>query len=293
MKTNYKPIWIATLILAASALLVSQNTGTPTTLRVLTDANGYLVTAMAAQTAPLTQSTFSNTRLKTDSSGYLLTTGTISPTNFGNQNAYTYLGNATGSSATPTFTNSPILLANGVTSGNILKPSGRMYWENTNAVTTAMSVVPVFGTAFSIKGGTLGTNGDRVYVRASVTLGTAATDNKNLNCNIGYSSFNTSTGAFTGGLSIVAESSTANLGTLSWWVEAIVTRTAATGTSYEWQSKWGSSTTTQGANYTTDTGGITWANDNNFLCTVFNTTAMNTETMRLNQYGLYWEPYHP
>lgn len=284
---------IIVTILCNLGILMSQGRGTPNTLRVLTDANGYLVTSMAAQTAPYVTSTFNNTRLRTDSNGYLLTAGTASPATFGNQAAYTYLGNPTGSSATPIFTNSPILLANGVTSGNIYKSMGRLYWENTNSVTTAGSVAPAYGTAFAIKGGTLATNGDRLHIRASVTLGAAAAESKNLNCNIGYSAFNTSTGAFTGGVSVVAASSASNSGTLSWWVEGVVTRIAATGTAYEWQSKWGATTTTQGSNYATDTGGITWANDSNFLCAVYNTTAMNTQTLRLNMYDIAWQPYRP
>lgn len=65
-------IWLATIILAASSLLLSQGSGTPSNLRVITDANGYLLASSAVQTAPYTTSTFSNTRLKTDSNGNLL-----------------------------------------------------------------------------------------------------------------------------------------------------------------------------------------------------------------------------
>lgn len=340
-----KSLFIVLLLTGATSVILSQGVGTPNTLRVRTDANGYLMASGAAQTAPYVTTTFNNARLRTDSSGNLLvasaggiapadatyitqttnstlsaeqaiaslssgilrgatTTGVITslgdvlPIANGGSGAatwspYTFLTNATGSTAAPSVTNGPIYLANGVASGNIYKASGRLYWENTNSVTTAMSVVPAFGSAFSLKGGTLGTNGDRLYLRVSVTLGTAATDNKNLNCNIGYTNFNTSTGAFTGGLSVIAQSSTANAGALSWYVEGIVTRTGATATAYEWQSKWGNTTTTQGANYTTDASTITWANDNNFLCAVYNTTASNTETLRLNMYSVDWQPYHP
>jgi len=61
--------------------LIAQGSGTPNTLRVLTDANGYLVIVGAAQTNPTTQTVFSNTRLKTDANGYLQvvnTGGTVS-----------------------------------------------------------------------------------------------------------------------------------------------------------------------------------------------------------------------
>ena len=72
-------------------------------------------------------------------------------------------------------------------------------------------------------------------------------------------------------------------------IDAIVTRYGATSTSYEWQSKWGTSTTTHGANYTTDTSAITWANANNFLCAVYNTTP-GTQTLTLNEYNIEFVP---
>lgn len=56
----------------AITTLYAQSSGTPSQLRVKTDANGYLVAAIGAQTNPLTQSTFSQTRLKTDANGYLI-----------------------------------------------------------------------------------------------------------------------------------------------------------------------------------------------------------------------------
>ena len=68
-------------LLLFSTITYAQGSGTPSTLRVLTDANGYLAIVGGAQTSPLSQPTvFSNTRLKTDASGYLLvviTGGTI------------------------------------------------------------------------------------------------------------------------------------------------------------------------------------------------------------------------
>lgn len=66
--------FITAILFAFSiAALAAQGSGTPSTLRVLTDANGYLLTASAAQTLPVTSSTFDTTRLKTDASGSLLT----------------------------------------------------------------------------------------------------------------------------------------------------------------------------------------------------------------------------
>lgn len=57
----------------AVGLLIAQSSGTPSQIRVLTDANGYLLVASTSQTNPISQPTvFTNTRLKTDSSGNLL-----------------------------------------------------------------------------------------------------------------------------------------------------------------------------------------------------------------------------
>jgi len=68
--------WLAVIVLYADS-------GTPSTLRILTDASGNLVTAGAVLTGSSTSSTFKNTRLNTDSSGNLLVAingGTITPT---------------------------------------------------------------------------------------------------------------------------------------------------------------------------------------------------------------------
>lgn len=60
------------IIVLLAAKLLGQETGTPRTLRVKTDANGYLIITGAAQTTPISSPTvFINTRLQTDSNGYL------------------------------------------------------------------------------------------------------------------------------------------------------------------------------------------------------------------------------
>lgn len=66
-----KKILLALVILGLTSEAQAQGSGTPSTLRVLTDANGYLIVNSNSQTNPTTQSVFSNTRLKTDSNGYL------------------------------------------------------------------------------------------------------------------------------------------------------------------------------------------------------------------------------
>lgn len=70
------------IILLMGIVIYSQGSGTPSTLRVKTDANGYLLAASATQTNPVTQGTFSSRVLKTDANGSLLVvlTGTVTPT---------------------------------------------------------------------------------------------------------------------------------------------------------------------------------------------------------------------
>lgn len=67
-----RALFIVLLLTGAGSIILSQGIGTPATLRVRTDANGYLLAAGAAQTNPVTSSTFANTRLRTDASGNLL-----------------------------------------------------------------------------------------------------------------------------------------------------------------------------------------------------------------------------
>lgn len=59
-------------VLLFGSVVIAQNHGTPNQLRVITDANGYLLAAGGTQTAPLTTTVFSNTRLTTDANGNLL-----------------------------------------------------------------------------------------------------------------------------------------------------------------------------------------------------------------------------
>lgn len=67
-----KKFLLISLLLLIPSLCEAQGSGTPYTLRVKVDANGYLLAAATAQTNPITTSVFTNARLKTDSSGNLL-----------------------------------------------------------------------------------------------------------------------------------------------------------------------------------------------------------------------------
>ncbi len=60
-------------VIIASILVIAQGTGTPATLQIRLDANGYLVVSGVAQTSPVSQPiVFNNARLRTDANGYLL-----------------------------------------------------------------------------------------------------------------------------------------------------------------------------------------------------------------------------
>lgn len=63
-----------------TVILYAQTSGNPSQIRVNVDANGYLVTAYAAQTSPITTVQFNQARLAVDSSGNLLVTGSGSST---------------------------------------------------------------------------------------------------------------------------------------------------------------------------------------------------------------------
>lgn len=72
----------AVLFTIATTIFVTIDaaSGTPSTLVIKTDANGYLVTAVADQTSPITQGVFASRVLKTDASGNLLVTlGSFNP----------------------------------------------------------------------------------------------------------------------------------------------------------------------------------------------------------------------
>ena len=176
----------------------------------------------------------------------------------------------------------------------MVKPGGSLYWENPIVATTIGSTTWVNNTAYTIPGGTLGTNGDQLYLTVNVKFDANAgtSETRNLKCNVGYSSFNTANGTFTGGLNIVNESTStaSSLANISWFAEGWVTRTGATALTYHWYSRWeGSGTTQQGA-YTIDSSTITWASNQLLLCAVGNSTGSNTQAMTLHEVRLWWNP---
>lgn len=78
-----RKLLLITVLLSLNLVgLNGQTRGTPSTLRVRVDANGYLVVASATQTNPVTSGTFSSRVLRTDASGNLqvILAGTVTPT---------------------------------------------------------------------------------------------------------------------------------------------------------------------------------------------------------------------
>lgn len=120
MKVRNKFVWLASLLLSTSLQAAS---GTPSTLRVLTDANGYLIVSAATQTLPLSQPTvFSNTRLQTDSNGYLQValTGAITVSSITLTNGNTISGDLSGITGSTGFNLGQTTLAG--------DPSGATNW---------------------------------------------------------------------------------------------------------------------------------------------------------------------
>jgi hypothetical protein len=176
------------------------------------------------------------------------------------------------------------------------KPSGMIYWERPNVSTTAGQTTYVNNTAYALPAGTLVNNGDRLVFDVVVSIPTAAaTDIKNCTAAIGYSAFTAATGAWTGGLNFLVASSASNAGQIHWHITGELVKYGATSTAYRWYSQWESgaanTTTTQSFGWTTDTSTITWANANNILFAVGNTTGANSQVLTIQQVHLTLFPY--
>jgi hypothetical protein len=72
--TNHRNFFIVIIIaLSLYVLVQAQNSGTPSQLRILTDANNSLILSSTTQVSPISQPTvFSNARLRTDANNNLM-----------------------------------------------------------------------------------------------------------------------------------------------------------------------------------------------------------------------------
>lgn len=159
-------------LLLFNVVINGQGSGIPSSLRVMTDANGYLVlvTGSASQTLPLTQTVFTNTRLKTDASGYLqvVLTGSIIPTfpllgptqTDCSVVTYSFTGRTT------TGLNSHAANTWNLCGGGTLGLSG-----NTTTVTSSLAFV---GTSIDAASGNLTSTGGNILVRNVGQIGTVS-----------------------------------------------------------------------------------------------------------------------
>lgn len=184
----------------------------------------------------------------------------------------------------------PITSAAGTGTQNF-RPGGILYWERPNLSTASGSTVFVASTGYILPANSLVTNGDRIILEANMLLGTAATDNKNLRANIGYSAFTAATGVWTGGTTVMAESSASNTGATSWHARAYLTRLGATSMSYHWLSLWEGADISQGVAYTTTSSNVDFTTAMNIQFAVGNTTGSNTQILTLNEVRVIFEPY--
>lgn len=167
-----------TLLITAlfSSNVYSQNTGTPSQIRVKVDANNYLILVAAAQTLPASNPTvFNNIRLKTDSSNqlYAVITGAITPTtiscssSIGTVNQVLIGGNPCSWTGTPSITS----LSTNATNAWLLTLTG--YVNNSGSgTTTQYGRIGVSG--FNTTGGLLFTG----YQTAGGDYGTITFDGR-------------------------------------------------------------------------------------------------------------------
>src|SRR5262249_48623279 len=109
-----------------------------------------------------------------------------------------------GTSTAPVWSGAPTLTAG--TGTATYKIPGTLYWEFTNTSNGADTIYAKTA-AYQLPLNTGTTAGDRVILDC-VVLGDNTAKTITYKCNIGYSSFNTSTGAFTGGTTIISTSTT-------------------------------------------------------------------------------------
>lgn len=157
------------LILLALTIPLSGASGTPSTLVVRVDANGYLVVTAATQTNPITSGVFSSRVLKTDASGNLqvILAGTVTPTYPQSIPASTCAAPSLGESGAATtgiaFTATPSIL-------NCIAGTAVTTLTSTLFTSTATFIGPV-GSASAPTYSFTGDTGVGVYRNASGFLG--------------------------------------------------------------------------------------------------------------------------
>lgn len=169
-RNRIRILTLALLIISIVTLIAQQQFGTPAQIRVLTDANNYLLVANAAQTNPISQPTqFNNARLRTDASGNLLVamiggvaSGTVTSVSIVTANG------VSGSVATATTTPAITLTLGAITPTSVTNSSltaGRVVFSGTGGLasddadltflTDTLTATKIIGST-SVTGGTTG-----------------------------------------------------------------------------------------------------------------------------------------
>jgi hypothetical protein len=170
--------------------VAGQGTGSPNTLRVLTDANNYLVVSSAASTLPLSSPTvFSNTRIRTDATGALVITDGSSGVGFAPNNA-TYITRTASSGLSAeqalstlstglmnvTTTTGVITSIADVAAGQVLTSGTPSAWSATPSVTSLTTSAANTFNATNLAAGpaTDGSTGTKLINVTNATVGTVA-----------------------------------------------------------------------------------------------------------------------
>jgi len=185
---------------------------------------------------------------------------------------------ATNSDAAPTCTTAPTLTAGSGT--QTYHVPGVLYWEFTN-LGNAADTLYITTSAYSLPAATVSTNGDRLDIEL-LTVWDATASTKTVQCNIGYTSFDTTSG-FTGGVTFAsfASSSVSVTGV----VKSALIRSAATVMEYYTTHMVG--TAWQASGYSS--GSVTWANANNVLCSAKSSVG-TANIVTIKQLRITWSP---
>lgn len=186
-----------------------------------------------------------------------------------------------GTGTAPVWSGQPTLTAGGGT--QTYHVPGVLYWENTNTGNAADNNY-ITTSAYSLPAGTAGTNGDQLVIDLDV-LFDATASTKVIKCNLGYTSFDTTTGTFTGGQSLVSTSTAAV--SLSQFFHVVITRTTSAAGNI--RGTFPTSTAASQSGQTFVSGSITWANANNLLCAA-NSSVATANIVTIKELRITWSP---
>lgn len=186
-----------------------------------------------------------------------------------------------GTGTAPAWSKVPTLLAGGSTQAYHL--GGTLYWENTNTGNAADTVF-ITTTAYALPAATMATNGDQLLVEL-VVLFDATASTKTVKCNLGYTSLDTASGAFTGGQSLLSVGTTGV--SLTQMFRVWITRTSTTAGNIF--GNFPTSTAASQSGLSILSGSVTWANANNLLCAA-SSSVSTANIVTLKELRVTWIP---